>query len=190
MLSIVTVDYEINHTTVNNIKFDSSETLLDADVVLLNTAVLDQTWTSNALTSSVDGKLEIYISSGSDRIRNLFDRRKAEITTLLDNGKVIFVLLSPKKDVRRQVTIPKGYTEPSKFGTLTNYDWLPKEATWIKNYIIVGKGSIVILADPSHPMAPYYRAFQGELDYAAYLKTDINDPTVFFLVLHQVTCVE
>jgi len=44
-----------------------------------------------------------------------------------------------------------------------------------------GSGSTIILKTPSHPIAPYYKAFKDELSYAAYLETTEDDPNIFFL---------
>jgi len=175
MLKIVAVEYRINSAEVLNTTFDSGDTFLDGDIVVINPAYLNRLW-ENAREAG-DGLLRLFSTQQSDGLRQIFNLRKKEISTLLDNGRVVFVFMSPVSCVLAEIR------NNNKFLAITNYSWLSTDIMrlYIKS-ISQGSGSVIILKTPSHPISPYYKAFKDELTYEAYLDIKDENSSNFFLV--------
>ena len=174
MRKIIAVECSIRSEGIVNIRFDSRVTFLDGDIVVIDPDYLRRFW-SRAVSCS-DGQLRLTTENGSGKVRQLYLRRSNEVRTLLRNGKVVFVFMSPVSSVLGEIANTRNYAP------ITNYDWLPVRKEFITGLMSAGRGSPVILKNPSHPVAPYYKAFKDKLSYEAYLETTSDDPDSFFLV--------
>ena len=76
----------------------------------------------------------------------------------------------------------KAMDGSNKFQLVFNYDWLPQQFENIKDHIVSGSGSPILLRDQTHVMASYYKAFKDELSYRAYLDLSDDDAKTYFLV--------
>lgn len=179
MLKIIAVEHRINSSHVLNTTFDSKETLLEADIVVIDPDSPTQFWRNLHITD--DGSRLLFSKNGSDKVRQIFAWRSQELETLLEDGKVIFVFMAPLDSVDGQIS------GRSKYEPITNYDWLPSYGIpELFPYLISpGSGSTIILKNSSHPISPYYKAFKGKLSYCAYLKImkyKDQDQDTFFMV--------
>ncbi len=161
MLRIVAVGHRIDAPDVENISFYDSRSLLDADILIIDPSEAGAF--VNHAERWPDGTLRIQSTSGSDSIMAQFRRRSYEIETLLKAGKLIVAFMRPRDGALCEERGRKEYQ------MVTNYDWLPQRVTFIKERLVVGKGSPNILINPNHPFAPYFKAFGQLLSYEAYL---------------------
>ncbi len=174
MLKIVTLNYVIESENVINTRLNDDNTLLDADIIIVSPAGLSDDWKGKCFDGS-DGRKTIITKNGSDALRDNFYRRQQEINTLLDNGKIVFCLLSPVFRVLGQVEGSHSYNE------ITNYDWLPFNPDILTNRISKGSGTEIMLVNGAQPFAPLYHALKEDFQYEAYLKKSENDKSQFLV---------
>lgn len=173
MINIATVDYFLEGDGVMNTNLDGKETLLDADILVINPTDFHHYWSSASglgiLTSN-----ERYIKYGySSNIKTTFERRSNEISTLLNNGKIVLIMMSP-------VTSIKTALGSGKFESISNYDFLPK-GFHVSKHIKSGSGNsnALILKDKSGIYSSYFKAFKNELKYSAYSDATFLDQHTF-----------
>jgi hypothetical protein len=173
MTNITTINYKIPVAGIVNTTIDGTETLLDADVVIANPIEFNQIWAHHLLTRNSLSQ------STSERIKSFFVSRKNELWTLLDNGKIIIVFLSPPK------AAPVDGSSYGGYEYITNYDFLPSGKEFLLQHLTPGKSSVAnstLLANQRHLFSQYYKAFKNELEYSAYLNIDAPENSDYFLV--------
>jgi len=170
LLNIITIDYFLKADNVTNIDIDGEQTLLDADIVIVNPDNFPQLW-GDYLKTNRDGKKIVY-PPDSDRVSSIFAYRKKEIQTLLEKGKIIIVFACPRYVDHAVSNNQNTY--------VSNYDFLPFRMTNLKSGKSTGKNPI-ILKDNQNLFTPYFKAFKDELSYSAYLDID-SDEKIYFLV--------
>ncbi|NOT52819.1 MAG: hypothetical protein HOP10_16300 [Chitinophagaceae bacterium] len=173
MTNIVTLNYTLTGDNVVNTTIDGGETLLDADIVIANPIEFSNVWTHHLLNRNS------LPNSTAERIRSIFLSRKNELWTLLENGKVLIVLLTPAKAARADTTTYSGNEY------ITNYDFLPSAKEFLLQSLTPGKSSIansILLTNQKHLFSQYFKAFKTELEYSAYLDFDGPENSDYFLV--------
>ncbi len=172
MLRVVAVNYGLRGEGVTRISFKGISTFLDADVLLVAPRQLPLHYSAPIALS--DGTLYLSLARGARSLRRDMKRRREEVGTLLKNGKLVVVFLSP-----RVALLAENFE--AEDSVVSNYDWLPKELAGITTLMREGVGSSLVLKSPRHPFAPYYEAFSSNLSYEAYFHTTKQDPNEFFL---------
>jgi hypothetical protein len=177
MLRIQTADYYIEYDQVVNSSMFGEETLLDADILVVEPEDIQKKWSSK-LSKRNDGALVLYSSKGSDDIRNVYRSRANEIESLLSNGKIIIVFVAPLSGFMGEIN------DQNQYRPIWNYDFLPTAGEFLIKSLKSGKGSgeNLILENPSNMFAPYFKAFKNELHYEAYLNIDFDDSDINFIV--------
>jgi hypothetical protein len=174
MLKILSIEYHINSPDVKNIYFDDRQTLLDADIIVINPSFLSRFWVTDCVTWD-DGRKRLYSRKGSDKVKSIFDWRSQEFKSLLNAGKVVFAFMSPLDTILGEVR------DTQEYRPITNYDWLPFEKNLLIKLITSGSGNEIILRNASHPFAAYYKAFKDNIHYDAYLDTEDTDSDTFLV---------
>lgn len=173
MLKIISVGFTITSADVINVNFEDEQTLLDGDVIIIDPESLNTYWKE----AQVDKGLRfLYSHQGSDKIRALFNVRQNEIMTLMNQGKIIIIFLAPEQGVKAQIYGKDNYD------VITNYTFLPDVIKRHIGNIVGGSGDSIKLINPKHLFANYYKAFQNELQYFAYLDISKIDNDGFFLL--------
>jgi hypothetical protein len=164
MLNIVTINYYLDGDNIVNTTVDGSETLLDADLVIVDPSKFSALWEPSIATNR--NTATVY-SPYSDRIRRVFNSRVKEISTLLERGKIIIVFACPVNGFNGE----EG--DSGSYSIITNYHIIPIRPQFLINDLVPGKSTgnnSIILANPKSLFAPYYNAFKDELEYSAYLE--------------------
>jgi len=176
MINIITINYPLNGDLIVNTEVNGDETLLDADMVIINPSEFSSIW-SDYLSSRSD--TPTIHSPNSDRVRNTFSSRRIEIETLLSNGKIIVTFICPVKGFKAEVS------NQSIYNKVTNYDIIPIRQDFILNNLTSGKSggkNSIVLSNPKSLFAPYFKAFSNELEYTAYLNIEGKDSPNNFLL--------
>lgn len=171
MINIVTLNYSLDVDNVVNSTIDGKETLLDADIIITNPSEYSNLWTSKTRQVPVP---HFYTSS----IKAIFSSRRNELHTLLENGKILVVFMSP-------LIIVKGKDEYGAIDYLSNYDFVPSAREFLSLKLTPGKSTVqnsIALSNPKHLFSSYYKAFKDNLEYTGYLDFDHNDEPNYFLV--------
>jgi len=151
MLKIITIDYYLSGSDVINTSLLDEQTLLDADIVIINPENFHQHWEHAKVLSDV-GYLHSF--QGSDQLRNLFLWRKTELETLLQHGKIILSFLAPVRGVNSEIH------NSARFELMTNYDFLPYGKEIFLQSLTKGRGEEIKLFNPKHLFANYFHAFR------------------------------
>lgn len=162
--------------SIVNTEVNGDETLLDADLVIIDPSEFSSIW-KNLLASNADTPT-IY-SPNSDKVRNTFASRRNEIQTLLSNGKIIVTFIHPVNAFKAEIA------NQSKYNIVTNYDILPIRQDYILTNLVSGKSggkNSIVLSNPKSLFAPYFKAFNDELEYTAYLNIEGKDNPNNFLL--------
>ena len=173
MLKIISVGFTITSTDVININFEDGQTFLDGDVIIIDPESLNTYWKE---AHEDRGLRYLYSHKDSDKIRALFKVRQNEIMTLMNQGKIIIIFLAPEQGVKAEI---QG---ENKYDIITNYTFLPDDIKRNIGKIVGGSGNRITLKNPKHLFANYYKAFQNELQYFAYLDISKIDNDDFFLL--------
>jgi hypothetical protein len=154
------------------VDFRSNDSLLDADIVIIDPSRLDRLW--RVAERSSDGIRRLWSTQGSDDLLALLAWRQSEIQRLLQAGKIIFAFMAPLTGCDCQIR------RSSKYRRLTNYDWVPNYGELLVKILETGSGSSLVLQKPDHPMAQFFSAFRDELSYDAYLRARAEEHEAFF----------
>jgi hypothetical protein len=174
---VQTVNYEIQHKDVINTSINGDATFLDADILIINPGSFSHLW-SDHLKRRADGTPFLYSSDGSDRIRAMFKARQKEIETLLNNGKILIVFVSPVTGFSGEIG------DRSQYAPVYNYDFLPELSEVLVKSLKPGKGTgdNLSLGHSKSMFASYYKAFKDELKYSAYLDITSEIDEINFIV--------
>lgn len=173
MSNITTINYKLPGDKIVNSTIDGAETLLDADIVIINPVEFPNLWIHHFMSHN---SVPYYYAT---RITSMFESRKKEMWTLLDNGKIIIIFLTPTKAAKAETNTLGSYDY------ITNYDFLPSAKEFLTQSLVPGKSSTansITLANPSHPFSQYFKAFKDELEYSAYLDIEAPKNSEYFLV--------
>lgn len=177
MINITTVDYYLQDESVHNIFIDANETILDADVVIFSPYVYKNLWSNDA--RSQDDNSDYVFSPKSDQIREIFEKRRNEVETLLDNGKIIITILDPVVNFRGQI---KGYNDSD---IISNYDFLPHYQETIINKLkpgTSGNRKSIKHNKKNTIFSPIFYAFENNIQYQAYFDLDGKDKKEYFIL--------
>lgn len=176
MINIVTVNYHIEGEGIVNTELGGDETLLDADVVIIDPSEIAELWTEHLIARS--SGIDRVSSPMSDQFRKEMASRKREIGTLLENGKVIIQFLEP-------ICYFEGQNRGSyKYDLITNYDYLPLDPNFLLTNLKAGISSSVnslTLFNQQHLFAPFFKAFKSAIEYASYFDIDASKEKDFFI---------
>ena len=178
MINIVTVDYYLDDKKVVNTSINGYETLLDADVVIFDPSEFPKLW-ENKVKYGDDNIGRIY-SPISDQIRQIFESRKNEVETLLENGKIIISVLHPIYGFNGEVG------DRSKYEVVTNYDYLPLPQDYFLNRLKSGSSN-QINSIKHHPkgktiFSQFFYAFKDDIEYTAYFDFDGTENQDYFIL--------
>lgn len=171
MINIATMNFHLDGEGITNTQIDGRETLLDADLIIANPKEFSRVWQSHTNSTTI-----AYLSA--EKVRNVFLTRSNELYTLLNNGKILVVFLSP-------ITIINAQARSGSYNnnTISNYDFLPSDKDLLMA-LEAGSGTIpnsIKLSNPTHLFAAYFKAFSNELQYSAYLDIEVDDDAHYFL---------
>ncbi len=155
-----TLECPLNVNSVKNIAFKSKESIIDADVVLINPAAIHKVCLP-FLHKYSDGTSSVPAESTPD-LMGLFDWRKKQIEAVLKEGKIVFAFFASLSSC--DCLIRDGAFVSTT--QLDNYSWWPIS---LSRYIVQGYGDKLTLSNPQHWMASFYHAFKDILNYQAYL---------------------
>ena len=178
MINVVTIDYwDISGKEVVHTNLQGEETLLDADVVVIDPSQFSDLWQND--TFSWDDGIARARSPLSDRIRRIFKTRQKEIETLLENGKIIVSFLEPLEGFLGEIN------GDARYEAVTNYDLFPINRKFLIDSI--KKGSSNSSDSIRHSkgqtiFSQYFHAFKGNLKYRAYFDINNKGGDEFFLV--------
>jgi hypothetical protein len=170
--SVIAVDLSVDHKDVRSVDFESNDSLLDADIVIIDPSKLARLW--GAAKRYDDGILRLWSRQGSDKLLELLAWRQGEIQRLLQAGKIIFTFMAPLTGCECQIRNSSSYRR------VTNYDWVPEIGKFLVEILETGSGSFLVLQKPDHPMAQFFRAFRDELSYKAYLHVRAERHKAYF----------
>lgn len=174
MLKLTTLEYPLDSKGIDNLTFDDEASLLDSDIIIIDPAPLKKYW--REAKKYDDGLYRLYSSLGSDSLFHMFAWRRKELETLLSNGKVIIVFLSPVNGVLAEKRNKADYER------LDNYQWLPGNQKLFVKLVVRGEGEEIELTKQNHPYSQFFNAFKDELRYCAYFDIDADEPDTFFLI--------
>jgi hypothetical protein len=177
MINIVTVDYYLNDKKVVNTSIDGYETLLDADVVIFDPSEFYKLW-ENKVRYGDDNVGRVY-SPTSDQIRQIFEARKNEVETLLENGKIIISILHPISGFNGEIG------DRSIYDVVTNYDFLPLPQDYFLNKLKSGTSSQnSIKHNPKGKtiFSQFFHAFKDEIEYTAYFDFNGTENQDYFIL--------
>lgn len=175
-MNIITINYHLSVDKIVNTQLDGDETLLDADLVIIDPSSFSSMWKSHI--ASRTGGPTVY-SPNSDRLKNIFSSRRGEIETLLECGKIIVVFASPVNGFNAEIN------DQNRYEIVTNYDLLPIRQDFILKNLTQGKSTgdnAITLVNSNSLFAQYFKTFKDELEYSAYLNLDAKDNPDFFLL--------
>lgn len=178
MINIVTVNHYLEDEKIVNTEINGFETLLEADVVIFDPSEFHNLW-KDKVSFRNDNEGRIY-SPISDQIRQIFNSRKKEVETLLDNGKIIISFLHPVTGFNGEIN------DQSKYDIITNYDYLPiSQHFFIENL----KSGVSSQKNSSkhHPkgktiFSQFFYAFKAEIEYTAYFDFDASTEQEYFIL--------
>jgi len=175
MINIVTINYHLADPKVVNTTINGAETLLDGDLIIANPEEFTIAW-----TDIVAKRISLQYNTGK-KVRNIFNSRKNELWTLLENGKILIVFLCPFKGIK----VESQYLSHPSDDYITNYDFLPLAKEYLLQNIVNGKSSnpnSISLNDSNSSFSPYFKAFKNNLEYSVYLNVDPIDKLQYFLI--------
>jgi hypothetical protein len=178
MINIVTVDYYLDDKKIVNIGINGYETLLDADVVIFDPSMVERLWENEVKYNGANVGL-IY-SPLSDQIRQVFNSRKNEVETLLENGKIIISILHPISGFKGEIG------DKGKFDVITNYDYLPLPQDYFLERLKSGSSN-QNNSLKHHPkgktiFSQFFYAFRDEIEYSAYFDFDASENSEYFIL--------
>ena len=174
MLKIVSVGYNFNDKNIQEILFDDDNTLLDADVLIIDPASITPILMQNVLLQA-NGEYHIENYGISQKIESITQRRKKEMVQLLIGGKIIISFL-PQSNVIYRLSS----TEPPRvFRSINNFSWADFSDT--RPIIRNGTGKSFKIKDEKNPFLPYYRAYKDELEYNVYLDGPAENDKIFLV---------
>lgn len=154
---LITINYEIPGFSDDYDSYFGDQSLLDADVVV---------FAPQQFSSS-------YEEDGSREIRRQTEHWRGEISTALEYGKTIFILLGKhqtfqihtgKKDFKGRTTI--NYVQD-----FDNYQFLPTSIP-----PLISKGGTEIIFTGNVLFANFWKEFKSYLKYESYLDGKISNP--------------
>ena len=163
-------DPKVVNTTING-----AETLLDGDLIIANPDEFSIAW-----TDTVAKRISLQYST-SKKVKNIFNSRKNELWTLLENGKILIIFLCPFKGIK----VESQYLGHPSDDYITNYDFLPLAKEYLFQNMVNGKSgnsNSISLNDGNSSFSPYFKAFKNNLEYSAYLNVEQTDKSQYFLL--------
>ncbi len=165
MLKIQTLDYILYQDEVTDICLQGPETLLDADILIVDPSRLLLIY-KNKLKEDNNGVYCLYNTGESNRLISRYRDRRREILTLLEKGKIVIIIASPFCSFNGMVS------ERYNMASISNYDFLPIQIRrTIYKSLKRGEGTEINIIDPKADFIPYYKAFEDKINYKAYLDT-------------------
>lgn len=152
------------------VRLDSHSSLSDYDIAIFRPSFRDTNYTTDYGHEAYEGKT-LYGKKSSIEISENTAHWKAEIQTILANGKNVYIILCQKEDFYIY-TGTKEFSGTGKSQRTTNhvtpfdnYRFLPDYANKVNN----SKGKTVV---PIHIIIKqYYEAFKERIDYECYIKS-------------------
>ncbi|KAB7530754.1 hypothetical protein F8C76_04435 [Flagellimonas olearia] len=174
-MEIATLDYFIDDKSVLNTELIGDVTVLDSDIVICDPPNLIRKWEGHLMSEANENYLSANYSIGW--IKSVAERR-AELSTLLENGKLIICFLNPLTEILAQ----KRYR--GDYESITNYDFLPLEDYTYVDLITKGEGgnnSNLRLIGANNPFAQFFHAFKMDMRYHAYFDCDASKKPNYFI---------
>ncbi|MGB9072013.1 MAG: hypothetical protein WCC22_05040 [Terriglobales bacterium] len=170
---IISVEYLISDPRVQNLNFDSSESLLDADIIIFRPSA-DLRYSGS---ESHAGK-RLKSDQDSASLRSDSARWNKELAIAVEHGKTVFVILSEPEDFfiysgdkRLQGTGRSSLT----VNTVVPYDpYAPIPSSSIKQNLRKGTGSRIKTTKDLGVLAPYWQEFGPYSYYEAYLDEKVG----------------
>lgn len=178
MINIITVDFYLDDKKIINTGINGYETLLDADVVIFDPSMINRLWEEKVKYDKANVG-SIY-SPLSDQIREIFEARKNEVETLLENGKIIISFLHPISGFYGEVRNKNTYD------TITNYDFLPLSQDYFLDRLKSGSSN-QNNSLKHHPkgktiFSQFFYAFKDKIKYTAYFDFDATSNPEYFIL--------
>lgn len=178
MINIATVNYYLDDKKIVNTTINGYETLLDADVVIFDPSNFHKLWEENIRYN--DANVGKVYSPISDQIRQIFNSRKNEVETLLENGKIIISILHPISGFNGEIG------DESRYDVVTNYDFLPLPQNYFLDGLKSGssnqQNSIKHNPKGKTIFSQFFHAFKDEIEYTAYFDFDGTENQDYFIL--------
>ncbi len=159
-MKILTINHYINDKRVTNrTNFADAETFFDFDVIIIEPPELSSLIENEVSKTSEGPKIEEY---DYNSIKNLWNKRKYEINTFLENNGILIVLLAQSQCVYSLYHTGQGFAQKCENHWLDNYGWLPVHFS-VNN----GEGNGYKITNDSHPFTEYIK--RGNVRWQAYL---------------------
>lgn len=144
--------------------FSSNVSLTDFDIVVIDPAHVVSSFPKSELAS--DNKRQA-LQQNAHVLSELIYRRQSEISALLNKGKMVVSFLDPLYEVELA-------SRNMKSTNVNNYSWLPDdEKRRFTNRLVDGTGTGLSLVEKNHLFAPYFLAFQKDLNFKAYVDISV-----------------
>ena len=182
-IKVASVNKNLEHDLINNITLDSTHSLTDFDVVIIDPKGFSSIWTRPASLGKIKRDTAgIYFTDvradlGTGmQIFNIFSKRREEIKKLLSisQGIVICYLRNPEDILNITHSLYGKVTRE----VLNIYSWLPQfdllriEAGIIfyenfpKNINFIGRmGKEIPFIEQSHPFSKYFYTFKNQIHF-------------------------
>ena len=178
-LKIYTIEYNLQHDDVVNLKCFSRGALIDADVVLVDPdAIYRKILSINQECDGLYAGKPILYESYSRDVYEMFERRKEEIRILLRNGKTIFVFLEPEYEVNIIEQVSHEWKGSKRINmrhlsSVSNYSFLPFHFDYRE-----GSGSSVAICSRT-PFESITNPLKDHISYSAYFPNAPENSIVF-----------
>ncbi|WP_416448330.1 hypothetical protein ACH3PA_18325 [Leeuwenhoekiella sp. A2] len=176
-MNITTVEFYISNESIVNTWLDLNTTILDSDIVIFDPDQFKNLWKDHVRKQ--DNNSEIVFSPHSDQINLIFERKRKEVETLLNKGKIIINILSPIHEVYGQLG------NSSNFEKITNYDHLPNGREYPFEDLVAGvsqRKNALTIGKTKNIFSQFFYAFKNEIAYTAYFDIDGDNQTEFFIL--------
>jgi len=170
---ILTVGFEIPGFEDNNIDFNSKNSLMDADLLLISPESINLSLYNWIEFSAGGGCYDI---QASQKFINNINHLQKELNDFLEQGKNIFIILSIKEEfcLATGVSHPRKGVSNYSTTTKTNYDFLPIK---IGNITSASGKHLTFLGN--HLFSDFNKKFKNNLEYRLYVENTDNADVIF-----------
>ncbi len=168
---IFTVNFPLPIDAIEEIDFFGSDSLLDADIVVVNPEGLFRQW-HGIMGIRPTGEKHIPRGRDANTIKSVFEIRRGEFDQILQKGGAVFCFLGPLESF--SLTLYNGINRQP----IDNYLWLSSTPTMFRSHLVSRGGNEVKPTKAIGPFNLLLKAFPQQLSYKAYLKIDSSDQRV------------
>ncbi len=170
---IISVGYEIPGHSEDHVAFESEQSLMEADILLISPDSLEPSGHWVEFTSSDSGCYDV---DASRIYKQKIARFKKEVEDHLNVGKNVFIFLTKKEEysLAHGVSTEKKGQRSYSTGTYHNYAFLPVD---LGTLISASGNHIEFAGDPI--FSDFYKAFGKNLRYQLYIENPDQCRVIF-----------